>query len=785
MDPLLYGHNPEERVVAVHQLNDQTIRLFKRVEGKIIHRDVEFFPFFFLAYEALINDFPKKFWLKKLAGSNFYQYIAAFSRWSEMWEAVHFILRQYNKSRSFHISSYQELKEILVRTDPVRQFLLQSGITLFKGMEFEDLVRLHIDVQCSPAAGKKRGSKNKGVEEQILIITLLTSNRKKYVLKTIKQNEQDILKQCIQYINEIDPDVIEGYDLYGTILPALGRACERQQIPLTIGRCGSDMRIPGGFSSAGPGESEWFSYDVFGRHLVDITAIVETEINTKKSEQSFNLISLAKHFGIPVDKEKNIPSHRMRKDHKRTRKEAADQSLQNAIIGREISNLLLPPLFYLAQMCPFNFRMLIHTGTTSRIESLMLREYVRQKHSIPKPMEGSRSINIPAEIYRTGVFSDVDYIELEGLYPSIIFRQSIKPGTDDLDIFLSLLTDLTSLQQKVPAKNDTMQLRETNWDTRLNLLKRLLDSFHISLGYAKGLFNDPDRAETVIAASRSILKEITRQIELFNATIIQSDDRGFFLLMPDNIIGETNRINFADRLSSTLPEGISLVPSHHYKKMLSYKKSNYAVLDRNDNVLIKGNGLISRGMERYLRIFIQRFIECMLTNDLTRLHHLYATAYTQIVKHEWTPRDFCKTEILRMDTETYQNEIAAGQIPPSPALEAAVRSSLFVKTNTKLSYYVSGTETDVNLARSSRLAEDWDPLKPDENIAYYLAKLHETVNKFREFFEQTALNRILSLDDIFGFSDEGIRILERKVAQETTEIKPDTEDYGIWLAERD
>jgi DNA polymerase, archaea type len=782
MDSLLYGNNPDERIVAVHQLNDQTIRLFKRIEGKIIHRDVEFFPFFFLADETLINDFPKKFWLKKLAGNNFYKFIAAFSRWSEMWEAVHFILRQYNKRYSLHISSYQELKEILVRADPVRQFLLQSGITLFKGMEFGDLVRLHIDVQYSTAAGKKR---SKSIEEEILVITLLTNNGKKYILKTARLNEQDILKQCIQRINEIDPDVIEGYDLFGTILPSISRACERQQMPFAVGRNGSDMRVPGGFSFSGSGESEWFSYEIFGRNLVDIAAVADTEINAKRAEQSFNLISLARHFGIPVATEQDSIPNQVIKEQRRSFKETTEQSLQNTIIVRDISNLLLPSFFYLAQMCPFNFRMLIHTGTTSRVESLMLREYVRQKYSVPKPMEGSRNINIPAEIYRTGVFSDVFYIELEGLYSSIILHQSIKPRTDDLDVFLSLLTDLTSLQQITLGKTDTMYAVEINRNARLSLLKHLLDSFHISLGYAKGLFNDPEKAETVIAASREILKEITHQIELFNATIIQSDDRGFFLLMPDNIIGETNRQNFIDRLSKTLPDGISLVQSNNYKRMFSYRKSNYAVLDQNDNVLIKGNSLISRGMERYLRIFIQRFIECMFTNDLTRLHHIYATAYTQIVKHEWTPRDFCKTEIVRMDTETYQSEINAGRIPPSPALEAAVRSSIFVKANTRLSYYISGTETDVDPAHSSRLVEDWDPLKPDENAAYYLAKLHEAINKFREFFEQTALDRILSLDDIFGFSDEGIHILGRKLSPETIESKPDSDDYGIWLAEKD
>ena len=145
--------------------------------------------------------------------------------------------------------------------------------------------------------------------------------------------------------------------------------------------------------------------------------------------------------------------------------------------------------------------------------------------------------------------------------------------------------------------------------------------------------------------------------------------------------------------------------------------------------------------------------------------------------------DFCKTEFVRMDSETYQKEMAAGLINPFPALEAAVRSNLFVKANSKLSYYISGIDTGVDAARFSRIVEEWDPLEADENTNYYFSKLHEAVNKFREFFEPTALDRIFSLDDIFGFSDEGIRILERKIAAETTEDSSDTEDYGIWLAE--
>jgi DNA polymerase I len=305
------------------------------------------------------------------------------------------------------------------------------------------------------------------------------------------------------------------------------------------------------------------------------------------------------------------------------------------------------------------------------------------------------------------------------------------------------------------------------------------------LGSARGLYNDPEQAEFVLIAGRDILKEILSQIELFNATIIQSDGDGFFLLTPNNIVGETNQKYFIERLSKTLPKGTSLVLSHYYKQMFSYRKNNYALLDQNDNVLIKGNNLISRGMERFLRVFVQRVIECLLTSDFKRMHHAYASAYTQVIQHKWTPGDFCRTDSNRMDTETYQKDVLSGKITASPAMEAAVRSSLFVKANAKISYYFTGNDAGLTLTRSSRLVDEWDPHHPDENTAYYLARLHEAIGKFREFFEPAVFERFITLDEMFGFSDEGIHILARRIAPEAIETKSETEEYSIWLADED
>jgi len=778
MDPLLYGHNTEERVVAVHQINDQTVRIYKRVEGKILHQDMEFFPFFFLTDDTLMKEFPRTFWLKQLTGSNDYRFIAAFPRWSEMWEAVHFVLKQYNKRQTRRVSSYQELKEILVRTDPIRQFLLQSGITLFKGMEFDELTRLHLDIQCIPASRKKRARKPS--EEHIVVITMTTGDGKEYTFSALKQDEDTLLEQCIQRINNIDPDVIEGYDLFGTILPVLIRGCNRHGISCALGRDGSDMRTPISHGTMGFGESEWFSYDVIGRHLIDILTLADAEIDNKSSEQSLNLFSVAKHFGLPLSKEYTSSSLRIVEDWEHEPKKVIDHSLRCAHLIRELSNLLSPALFYLTQMCPLTYRMVTQLGAVSRIESLLLREYVHQKYSVPKPTEGSKNVNIPSDIYHVGAFSNVMYITLEGIFSSIILRQSLRPKTDILNIFVPLLQEISTLQKNLEEQIARGLSQQRDLKAQEKALRSILDTYHQYLGSAKGLHNDSDQAEVIIKTSREILKEIIQQIELHNATIIQSDGQGLFLLAPDNIVGEANQQNFLERLSSTLPEGIRLVLSHLYREMLSYRKGNYAVLDQNNNLLIKGNSLISRGMERYLRVFIQRFIECLLTNDFKRLHHAYASAYTQVMHHKWTPLDFCRTEIARMDTETYMNDLASQRTAPNPAMDAVVHSSLYVKVNTKISYYFTGTSTDT---QSSRLAEEWDPLHPDENTSYYLTRLHENAQKFKEFLEPAAFERILTLDEMFGFSDEGIRLLARKIAPEALDSKIDTEEYGIWLAE--
>ena len=51
-----------------------------------------------------------------------------------------------------------------------------------------------------------------------------------------------------------------------------------------------------------------------------------------------------------------------------------------------------------------------------------------------------------------------------------------------------------------------------------------------------------------------------------------------------------------------------------------------------------------------------------------------------------------------------------------------------------MSYYVTGTSKRVKVHEAAKLASQWDPQNPDENVEYYKAKLVELEEKFRPFF---------------------------------------------------
>jgi DNA polymerase I len=785
MNELLYGHNPLEHVVAVHQLNDTTIRIYRRENGKISHSDAEFFPFFFLASERYLEGYGKKFWLKKLDGSNYYQYLAAFPRWSDMWEAVRHTLREYNKTTQSRAEHYTEARVIHLRPDPVVQFLMQSGTTYFKNMVFEDLYRIQFDIETY--SKEYRFSNARKTEDRIILITLSDNQGWEEVIDGRKETEPEMLRKFITLIQERDPDVLESHNLFGFDLPYILQRCEVHGIAFNIGRDESQPRPisvkPG--STGYDGEAQY--YELNGRNLVDTLLLAQTYDLSTRTLESYSLKYLAQHFGFASTNRTYIPGNRISWYWDNEPETLIAYALDDVRETRKLADHLSPSYFYLSQIVPLPYTTITRAGATVKIESLLLREYLRRRHSVPKPTPGEQTSGGYSDIFLTGVLSNVVHADVESLYPSIIVSKAIAPRYDTLRIFPTLLQELLAMRLK--AKKQMLRtkhpLTRSKYDALQLSYKILINSFYGYLGYGNGLFSDFEQADVVTSTGRELLREIIKQVELYNGTVIEVDTDGLYFLPPDNVRGREQEQAFVQRLSATLPAGLTLAYTDHYKKMLSYKKKNYALLTEDEKIIIKGSSLTSRSMERFLRRYVRECIACLLREDFQALHQLYVSYAQRIRSHALDVYDFCRTETLRDSLERYTAELVAGARKPSPAYEAIKRAGVYVRPGQSISYYVTGTQVGIKIVDNTKLADEWDPNFPDENTAYYLSRLDDASSKFELFFRPEDFKKIFSADDLFGFSAEGITLVTRPVHPEDIVTQraeeEETEGFSIWL----
>ena len=129
-----------------------------------------------------------------------------------------------------------------------------------------------------------------------------------------------------------------------------------------------------------------------------------------------------------------------------------DRALCGVRETRALSDLLSPSYFIQAQIFPYNYQDVIVRGNATRINALFLREYFRQRHTIPEmPMprafEGGYT-----DIFFTGVARNVWHCDVASLYPSIMLQFDCFPVTDQLQIFRHLLTDLRNFRLEAKAK---------------------------------------------------------------------------------------------------------------------------------------------------------------------------------------------------------------------------------------------------------------------------------------------------------------------------------------------
>ncbi len=760
MTDILYGHNPHPKIVAVHPTEDNKMRVYVRDEKQVSFEDFDFFPFFLLADEQFLSDYKRKHWIKLLEGENYFRYIVAFTRWFDMFDCIRYITARYNQQTGKNISSFTDLPIIHLRLDPVSQYLIQTGKTCFKGMEFEDLYRIQIYIETYKKPGH-RYSNAERKEDEIKLIGISDCKDRQFLIGKKEKSEKNILEEFISFLQTKDPDIIEGHKLHNFTIPYFIKRCELNGCDFNVGRDQSQPKIiePNYLQVDSP--IDIATYTIAGRQLIDTHLLLQSYDLTHKTLSSFNLINASNYLGYEspdIKPEKEIPNC---------------QEYTRRI--KFISNLILPAYFEQAKIFPFSLETLIKIGSASKIESILKREYVRNRFSIPKPQSPISKTDSYPSVFLRGVIGPALYVEIESLFATIMINEKHHPASDTLSIFYQMLKELKDF--KATLKNNYQRT-----------FRFLIDSTFGYLTYNRGLFNDYALAHKIAETGQILLKQLIESIQSRGGEIIEADNEGILFVPPTHVRDPEGEEKFIKRISEDIPNQYNLLIGDRYKKVLSYKKKNYATIDYNNRISIKGSALVSKNLKRFGKNYIQQCIERLLEENINGLHNLYINIYRDIVNHNWQVQDFMRVETLKESLEKYSQEIKAESRNRSAAYELAIKSDRNWKVGDKIAYYVTGTEANIRTFENCKLAEEWNPLFPDENTAYYLKNLEEFSKKFEQFFNKEDFAAIFTTEEMLNFSNEGIKIINTQLVsdQQTDdeqEKETSTGDHSIWLAD--
>jgi DNA polymerase I len=707
---LLFGGDPTPRVVGVELGESGTVRVHRRETDGSTVTDVEpFHPFVWANSDVVDLGIETE----KLQGDLKYGWLITVDSWKEL------IARRSglrNAGRDF-----------FAFTDPVQHYLTATGRTLFKDLRFEELKRMQLEVLGDDDHTMSIAlSDNTGWEELIVVDP-----------NNLEESERAGVKRLTTLIKERDPDVIEGHDLFRVHLPLLVARAKKLKTKLDWGRNGGFLRSRPSRLQIAEKTIDYPKFTIDGRHFVDTFLLAQFYDVGMRSLAGFERPDVARHFDLcDSDQISGLTG----KELQRTYLTDSEKFQRRALCGvretRALSDLLSQSYFIQAQIFPYNYQDVIVRGNATRINALFLREYFRQRHSIPElPMprafEGGYT-----DIFFTGVARNVWHCDVASLYPSIMLQFDCFPVTDELQIFRHLLTDLRSfrLEAKAEMRAEQDPGRQHYLQALQNTFKILLNSFYGYLGFAQGHFADFDAAARVTQIGRDLLKKMIEWLNAHGAQVIEVDTDGIYFVPPE----KANLEDLQKNLAKELPAGIDVEFDEQFDAMLSYKAKNYALLTKNGDAIIKGGALKSRGLEKFQRVFLEEMIKLIMERKPGAIADLRSEFEQKIRNREWNIDMLMKTDTLQDSLEKYRAKIAGSTRNRAAAYELALASGRNYKPGDQISYYIKATPKKVPAYEAAKPAGDFDPENRDENIDYYLAKLDDLIKKFSGLITTTS-----------------------------------------------
>jgi DNA polymerase elongation subunit (family B) len=616
------------------------------------------------------------------------------------------------------------------------QWLLQQRARLYADLHFADLRRCQLDIETGASeAGSFSDARNPG--DRVLAIGLQCGARRELLTlgEETDAGEKRLLLAFNELLRELDPDVVEGHNLFKFDLDYLRARSKRHKVPCAWGRFG----LPAEFRNSRMKVAErWIDFprcDMPGRAVIDTYLLAQLYDITAREMTVYGLKDVAVYFGITPESGEGrtyIAGAEIQNAFRQSREKFLAYLADDLRETKGLADVLLPTYFEQARAFPLLLQEAALRGTAGKVDLLFLEEYYHARASCPAPIEIAPFEGGFTRSFQEGVFRHVLHFDVASLYPSLLLQMGRNPKSDTLGVFIPMLQRLREyrLKYKQLAKDAPTAAERDEAQARQATFKILINSFYGYLGFSGARFGDGELAAEVTRRGRELLQALMEEFQRHGCVILEADTDGIYLsaekffAKPEGLLALVAKI---------LPAGIELEYDGSYDAMFCYKAKNYALV-ANGEVTLRGSALRSRGIEPFLKRLGDQLVAHLLGVSPVSPAAEIARLRRQIAAGEHPVADLAKTEALGQNPDAYQQWVAGGGKPRRAAAEVALQMNPRPRMGERVSYYIG--------AKSKGQTSDWQRARPlaafDSASApydpvYYLGKIDDWVERYGRF----------------------------------------------------
>src|SRR2546426_4738155 len=399
--------------------------------------------------------------------------------------------------------------------------------------------------------------------------------------------EREIIEHFVKLIDELDPDIISGYNIDGYDLPVLVERATKigmQKLPLS--------RDHSSFFHLG--ERFW---RLEGRILTDVWWAVRAERRPKQETLDYVaklILGEGKH---------ELERGKIDEEWWRDPDKVIRYCINDAVLSLKILERVrrIEKTLDLAAVSKLPLEDVLHGRTSNLIDSILIRAADRAKVAVPMmKMRGGRVEQIEGGYVHSlqpGLYEWVISLDFRAMYPSLIIENNIcfttvsPAGTIESPTgakFLSaevkkgllpvILASLMKDRQEVRAKmREATDPQMTEFYDGLHAaIQILMNAFYGVPGSSFYRFNDPEVGASITAFARERLKGIIGELETDGVKVVYADTDSVFFQSPTP--GLEPSLEFARKTAERFSRGrISMEVDKVYRSLFSHgRKKRYA-----------------------------------------------------------------------------------------------------------------------------------------------------------------------------------------------------------------